>query len=81
MKRGGRREGVPERPLPGRAGTGRRQRIRHGGRGPGRTAQNARPGLMSGDRVRAFLRRNGLAIFLVVIGIVLFLLFSGYLTA
>jgi len=36
---------------------------------------------MSGDRVRAFLRRNGLAIFLVVIGIVLFLLFSGYLTA
>jgi len=36
---------------------------------------------MSADRVRAFLRRNGLAIFLVVIGIVLFLLFSGYLTA
>lgn len=72
---------MPERSLPGRAGTGRRQRIRHDGHGPGRTVRNARAGIMSGDRVRAFLRRNGLAIFLVVIGIVLFLLFSGYLTA
>lgn len=35
---------------------------------------------MTDERGRRFLRKYGLTIFLVVLGIALFLLFSGYLT-